>query len=304
MKNNNLKILIINHSTLKQIIIFYAALFLFACHADSPKSATKQQTTKPVAATTQNLIEEKGSTIQERINTPTNFQRNKVAENSFQEYLRTLPLKPAGSKVLYHNGATKPNNEVYEAVVDLAIGTKDLHQCADAVMRLKAEYLWQQKKYDQIHFNFTNGFRVDYTEWMKGKRIKVDGNKTSWINKTTPTNTYQDFWKYLEIIFMYAGTASLEKELISVDIQAAEIGDVLIQGGHPGHAVIIVDKAKNQTTGENIFLLAQSYMPAQEIQILINSENDKLSPWYELKEGAIRTPEWGFESSDLRRFTE
>jgi len=204
--------------------------------------------------------------------------------------------------VLYHNGAVKPNNEVYEAVVDLAIGSKDLHQCADAVMRLKAEYLWHQKQYDQIHFNFTNGFRVDYIKWMQGKRIKVDGNRTSWIKKTTPSNTYEDFWKYLEIIFMYAGTASLEKELISVDINKAKIGDVLIQGGYPGHAVIIVDKAKNDSTGENIYLIAQSYMPAQEIQILKNPENEKISPWFELKEGTIRTPEWRFRSEDLKRF--
>ena len=37
----------------------------------------------------------------------------------------------------------------------------------------------------------------------------------------------------------------------------------------PGHVVLIVDMAENDK-GEKIFMLAQSYMPAQQTQILIN----------------------------------
>ena len=272
-----------------------------ACQLDTPKSENKMPKAKAISVT-QNLIHENGSTIQERFHPPVNYQRTKITENTFAHYLRTLKLKPVGAEVRYHNGATKPNNEVYEAVVDLEIGTKNLHQCADAIMRLKAEYLWRQKEYDRIHFNFTNGFRVDYSEWMQGKRMLVKGNKTSWINKTTPSNTYDDFWNYMELIFTYAGTASLEKELLPVKINEAKIGDVLIQGGHPGHAVIIVDKATNPETQKSVYLLAQSYMPAQELQILKNRTDSKISPWYELGEGTISTPEWTFESGDLRRF--
>lgn len=285
---------------MKAFLIFLAT-FIIGCHSDPPKSETKPAIVKPISIT-KSLTQENGSTIQERFKPPTDFNRTEVPNNSFSQYLRTLKLKPAGAEVLYHNGTTKQNNNVYEAVVDLEIGTKNLHQCADAIMRLKAEYLWYEKKYDQIHFNFTNGFQVDYSEWMKGKRIKVNGNKTSWMEKTSPSNTYQDFWNYLEIIFMYAGTASLEKELQPVQINEASIGDVLIQGGHPGHAVIIVDKATNTKTGKNVYLLAQSYMPAQEIQILKNRTDTAISPWYELTEGNISTPEWAFDSDDLRRF--
>ena len=45
------------------------------------------------------------------------------------------------------------------------------------------------------------------------------------------------------------------------DIKDIEIGDVFIQGGSPGHAVIIVDTAVNKKTGERIMMLVQSYMP-------------------------------------------
>ncbi|MCB0483868.1 MAG: hypothetical protein KDC37_04830 [Flavobacteriales bacterium] len=96
-----------------------------------------------------------------------------------------MPLKPHNSEVAHYDGSTKANYEIYDAVVDLKIGTKDLYQCADAIMRLRAEYLWNQKEFEKIHFNFTNGFRVDYTEWMKGKRLIIKGNSIYWSGPET-----------------------------------------------------------------------------------------------------------------------
>jgi hypothetical protein len=141
-------------------------------------------------------------------------------------------------------------------VVDLPIGSKDLHQCADAIMRLRAEYLYYQKRYDDIHFNFTNGMRVDFNKWMQGYRIKVVGNKTSWIKKSSYSSNYDTFWEYMETIFMYAGTSSLSKELKTKANSLLEIGDIFIKGGFPGHAVIVVDKAE-AADGKVAFLLAQ-----------------------------------------------
>lgn len=249
------------------------------------------------------LINSEGTTIETRFLPPEGFERITASPSSYADYLRKLPLKKNGAEVYYYNGKVKSNNNVYDAVVDLKIGNRDLHQCADAVIRLRAEYLWEQKQYDKIHFNFTNGFRVDYTEWMDGRRILVNGNKTSWIQKTAPSNSYEDFWKYLEIIFSYAGTLSLSKELKSVSIQEIRIGDVFIQGGSPGHAVVVVDIAEQPETKEKLFLLAQSYMPAQEIQILKNPDNQDISPWYSVNfQEVLQTPEWNFLVNDLKRF--
>ena len=75
---------------------------------------------------------------------------------------------------------------------------KDLQQCADAVMRLRAEYLWHSKQYDKIHFNFTNGMRVDYNKWALGYRIKVSDNNTSWYKATGEDYSYSTFRKYLD----------------------------------------------------------------------------------------------------------
>ena len=50
-----------------------------------------------------------------------------------------------------------------------------------------------------------------------------------------------------------------------------------------------------------MFLLAQSYMPAQEIQILRNPVAE--SPWYRAAaSGPLPTPEWPFRYEELRRF--
>jgi hypothetical protein len=249
-----------------------------------------------------NLINEDGKTISDRIVVPKGFERVLVEEGSFGDYLRSLPLKPHGSPVLYFNGDIKPA-EVHVAVLDIDVGDRDLQQCADAAMRLRAEYLYSKGEFERIHFNFTNGFKVEYSKWMQGYRIAIKGNKTSWVKKTSQASDYESFRKYLDIVFAYAGTASLVKELKAASIADMQIGDVFIKGGSPGHCVIIVDMAKNKETGEKLFLLAQSYMPAQEIHILKNPNNDEYNPWYSIKAGeALDTPEWNFSSEQLMKF--
>ena len=218
-----------------------------------------------------------GTTVQTRIALPAGFSRINVKEGSFEEYLRNLPLRPRGSKVHYYDGREKRDTRVY---------------C-------------KQKAYNKIHFNFTNGFRADYTKWAEGYRISVKGNQVSWYKAKEKDYSYKTFRAYLDIVFAYAGTLSLSKELKSIPMASMRIGDVFIQGGSPGHAVIVVDMAENPATGQKLYLLAQSYMPAQDIQILKNPGDSSLSPWYLLKsEGNVITPEWGFTSFDLKRFKE
>jgi hypothetical protein len=242
------------------------------------------------------IINEKATTLETRFNPPVGFERRPVDKRSFGGYLRNLPLKPAGTQVRYYNGAVKPN-DVHQAVVDMEISHKDLQQCADAVMRLRGEYLYAIKAYERISFHLTNGFNMSYTEWMKGNRVVVNGNKTYWQKKTDPSNTYQDFRKYMDFVFTYAGTLSLSKELRRQNIKAISTGDVFIVGGSPGHAVIVVDVAEGLSG--KVFMLAQSYMPAQEIHILKNLNNADISPWYNAVEGALYTPEWTFNTSEL-----
>lgn len=295
--------------TLTFSILLLIGLNSCAQHADSTGIDTSIVSEIKKDSIQHPIINLTGNTLETRINTPLNFERLQGDTNSYASYLRRLPLKPHGSEVMLYDGTHKSNYNVYDAVIDLEIGTRNLHQCADAVMRLWAEYLWTNKRYDEIHFNFTNGFRIDYSKWMQGYRIKINGNHVSWYKSTSPSNTYKTFWKYMELVFSYAGTLSLSKELIPVDINDMKIGDVFIWGGFPGHAILVIDMAINPVTKEKLFLLAQSYMPAQDTQILKNPNNSVLSPWYSLSDlttesiaFGLKTPEWNFDLDHLNRF--
>ncbi|MGZ8552722.1 MAG: DUF4846 domain-containing protein [Chitinophagaceae bacterium] len=211
---------------------------------------------------------------------PAGYERIPSRQGTFGEWLSSIRLKKDNHVYLY-NGSLKKNQSVQFAVLDIPVGKKDLQQCADAVMRMRAGYLFDEKRYTEIVFNDNNG---------KPYAWKGGSNKLAFEN-------------YLENVFGWCGTASLEKQLKPViGYRHIQHGDVFIKGGFPGHAMIVVDIAVNNK-GQKIFMLAQSYMPAQDIHIVKNPVNEKLSPWYELPVGdKIITPEWVFSNSCLRKW--
>lgn len=235
---------------------------------------------------------------------PAQAKRVEVEAESFGDWLRYLPLKQEGSAVYYYNGQRRPDQSGVARVVDLDLGKLDLQQCADATIRLRAEYLYSQNAFKSIHFNFTSGHKVAFDDWAQGRKPKVVGNRVRFTSKTEDMDySYPNFRKYLERIFTFAGTASLDKELPQARIKDLEIGDLFIQGGFPGHAVLVMDIAVEETTGKRYFLLGQSYMPAQDFHILKNTTNPSCSPWYELPFGEqLHTPDWSFSAKDLHRF--
>jgi hypothetical protein len=157
----------------------------------------------------ESLINPEGKHIPTRINTPKDYQREQYPANSFAHYLQSFPLKAHGSKVMLYDGSEKINQYAHVAVLAIDVGRKNLQQCADAIIRLRAEYLWQERKYEEIRFHFTNGFQADYAKWRAGYRIQVNGNRVSWYKRYGETTTYKSFHQYLEKVFIYAGSISL-----------------------------------------------------------------------------------------------
>ena len=245
-------------------------------------------------------------TIAARIDPPEGFERDSLPTGSFADWLRHLPLKPGNPPVMLHDGRLKGNQDAHVAVVDIDVGSQNLQQCADAVIRLRAEYLYSQRRFEDIHFNFTSGDEASYVRWVEGYRPVVHGNDVSWTRSAGRDSSHDAFRDYLNTVFTYAGSYSLSLELMPVeDVEHIAIGDVFILGSFPGHAVIVVDVAAKPRSGDKVFLLAQSYMPAQEIHLLKNPANEALSPWYDTGFGNIlRTPEWIFRPSHLRRWTD
>jgi len=238
-----------------------------------------------------------------RIAVPVGFERVEVVSGSFGEWLRNLPLKPGRPMVHLYDGSLKINQGAHFAVIEIDVGTRDLQQCADAVMRLRAEYLYSRKMFDELSFNFTSGFPCAFEKWAQGFRPVVKGNDVSWSKSASPSSGYESFRSYMNSVFMYAGTYSLSQSMESQPLDDIQAGDVFIKGGFPGHAVIVLDVARNKVTNERIFLLAQSYMPAQEIHVLQNFSSPDRSPWYTNRfTGNLQTPEWTFEQGSLKGF--
>jgi hypothetical protein len=232
------------------------------------------------------------------------FMREKVDSGSFADWLRNLPLKEATEKVRLFNNHLKSNQTVHYRIIDIDVGNKDLQQCSDAVIRLRAEYLYHLNNHEKIHFNFTSGDEAKFTEWINGQRPSIKNDQVTWKNIGTKNSGYSSFRKYLETVFIYSGSYSLKKELVHIsNCNNIDIGDVFIQGGFPGHAVIVADKSVNPESGKIAVLLAQSYMPAQDIHILKNLNEDEINPWYIVRcSNNLYTPEWTFEWNDLYKF--
>lgn len=266
-------------------ILIIALFVLISCISKAGEGAKGS----PPVPDQYTIIDTAGKTIFNRFNPPPGFMRTEIDTSSFGFYLRHLNLKTFGSPVLYYNGQPKNKKNVYISVINMDIGNRDLQQCADAIMRLRSEFLYARQRYRDIHFNFvSDGQARYYEEYNEGD------------------HSYGKFRKYLDYVFSYANTSSLSHELISLDsMEEMQIGDVFIQTGNPyGHAVIVIDMAENPDSGEKVYMLAQSYMPAQDIHVLVNRNNARISPWYILEDTTIETPEWTFYPGDLKRFAD
>ncbi len=209
---------------------------------------------------------------------PPGYIRKAAPDSCFTTWLRNLELKEDKTVYLF-NGQKKRNQEAQFAVLDISVGTRNLQQCADAVIRLRAEFLYSKKRFSEIRFTDNAGT----------------------VYQFSPPFTMNNFQQYLQRVFGMCGSASLSKQLRQTKITNLSVGDVFVRGGFPGHAAIVIDMAENNN-GAIVYLLAQSYMPAQDIHILKNPAKSD-SPWYQLNEDdMIITPEFHFRKTELRRW--
>lgn len=256
---------------LKPLLIAVLA-FSFSCN-NNAVSAYRQQMTEKYGTGKDNPYPR----IKD-IPLPPGFER--VAADPFGLFLRNTALKKDKTVYLF-DGTLKYNQGAQFAVLDITTGNRDLQQCADAVMRLRAEYFYAAKQFDQIGF--------------------IDNNRKSY--RFNAPYSREHFSKYLQQVFGMCGSASLAKQLKPVTVFSKIMpGDVIIRGGFPGHAVLVMDVVENAAK-EKLYLLAQSYMPAQDIHVLINPMDPILSPWYKVTDSkTIETPEYLFYTRELKRW--
>lgn len=234
---------------------------------------------------------------------PAGFKLAKTQSGSFQDWLRNLPMKPKGTPIKLFNGKKKMLQALNAGVLDIDVGSTDLQQCADAVMRLRAEYLYSRKEFQKIHFNYTSGFKAEYAKWREGYKIGVKGNDAYYYKKPKDNDKqYSGFRKYLWNVYNYAGTYSLNKEMIKQSSNNLKEGDVLIIGGFPGHVVMVAAVAENEKK-EKAVLLIQSYMPAQNIHIVKKQLVSGEKVWFkveDLKDKGWNTWEFNYTDEHLK----
>lgn len=190
----------------------------------------------------------------------------RASADAYGAYLRALPLHPDGRQVLTYDGRAVAMDAA--RVVDMPVGTRDLQQCADSALRLRAT--WERATGHAPAFHFTSGDLSSWAAWAKGTRPKVSGNTVTFVAgaaKADSSDTAFEAW--LTNLYTYAGTRSLPLDTVAVPgnpVDAVRPGDLVNQPGSPGHAVVILDVA---TAGDRAWVLVgQGYMPAMDFHVL------------------------------------
>lgn len=291
--------------TMKKIISgIVTAMILLGCTQEKTSSNIPSQETKDIASESSVQINKDKNTVRERFSPPENYQWQQENPDSFGYFIENFKLKPYGSQILRYDESPISTQHLHEAIFDIDTGNKDLQQCADAVIRMRAEYLYKLKKTDEIKFHFTSGHPLSWNDYKNGTRAFVNGNSVSFRKTANFDDSYQSFRNYLDLIFNYAGTISLNKETKQV-LKSSDLktGDILITPGSPGHVVFIAGVCKNKA-GKKLFLLSEGFTPAQSIHLLSNPFQKNISPWYDLdvKTSETKTARYIFKPTNFRSF--
>ncbi|WCO01077.1 DUF4846 domain-containing protein [Psychroserpens ponticola] len=290
---------------MKNLLIVIATLITLitlAAGAMQFKPVEHVSNTSFAALNTASLINEDGLTILSRVNAPKGYVRVSYEKGSFQEYLRNYNLKSFGSKIINYDDSPYFWQRGHIGVLEIPVPKNGLQQCADALIRIRSEYLWDNNRKDEIGFNFTSGHYCSWENYALGYRPNINGNKVTFNKMATANHSKENFYKYLNLIYMYSGTLSLYNELKSIDDSDLQLGDMLIKGGSPGHIVMICDEVVNDK-GQKLFLLFQGNTPAQSVHLVKNLVNSKISPWYQLEQNAIvPVSNYIFNSAKFVRF--
>ncbi|MBT2623182.1 DUF4846 domain-containing protein [Chryseobacterium sp. ISL-6] len=286
-----------------KILLTITLTTILSCNNDKTsgiKSGTKENSAPKTLVT----INKDKNTIKNRFSTPDGYEWINEKPETFGYFLENFKLKPYESPILKYDGTPISTQHLHEAVFDIDTGNKDLQQCADAVIRLRAEYLFKIKKFDDIKFHFTNGDLVSWNDYKNGIRAYINGNSVSFRKTASFDDSYQNFRNYLELIFNYAGTISLNKETTPITKNTdLKTGDILITAGSPGHVVLITGICRNKE-GKSLFLLSEGFTLAQSIHLLSNPFDKNISPWYDLDVNApeTKTARYVFKPTNFRSF--
>jgi hypothetical protein len=222
-------------------------------------------------------------TLSEAFPPPTGAER--LPADPWGAWLQALPLAAADTPVLTHDGRVVHH---HARVIDLPLVPGDLQQCADSLIRLRGE--WLRGLGQPVAFHATSGDLISWSRVQAGEVPYAEGNGLRW----RPGKASWE--RYLALVFTWAGSASLQRHDTQATGEPPRPGDLLIEGGFPGHAVQILDVA---THGARTWVLvAEGYMPAQSFHLELGPHDG----WW-LWEDGIDLGHWSFAPEHLRRWS-
>ncbi len=252
------------------------------------KATTTENPTKYANADISAWINKTGTTVGTRFKTPAGFQRMIYDEDSYAYYVQNLPLKAYGTQMYEYDGDLVENQSWCASVIVTEFHKRGWLQCADCVMKLVGDYLYEHERYSDIVFDNATGNRLKYTSWVGGDYSK------------------SKYEKYMTEVYYSANTSSFKAQNESVRLGLKNIfpGAYFIMDKDSkhtyGHAVFVIDVAKNPKTGEVAFLLAQGSTPSQDMHVFLNPLHPN-DPWYYSSEigATFAIPFWIFDTKNL-----
>ncbi len=190
---------------------------------------------------------------------PEGFERIESTPESYQAFLRGLPLKKNNRVTLWNGEHLPPGYYNSLAVLDLPLlFDSDLEQCADFSMRLWADYLKSINALDKLAL-------YDY-----------HGNPKPFAKAN------KEYRAYLRWHMAYSNSYSIKSGAQNVaSLSDLRVGDMYVQNidGGIGHVSVVIDHATD-AKGKHAYLIGYSYMPAQQFHIEDAKNQDSLGGWF------------------------
>lgn len=158
------------------LIVILAIGYGFMNLSESGKRVASVVTTYVIPSS---LINEEGMTIKTRVKVLDGFKRKQPQPGSFSSYIQSYRLMSAAAKVINYDGKPYVYQAVHVGVLEVPVPKNGLQQCADALIRLRTEYLWEQDRKEEIGYNFTSGHYCSWLKYADGYRPKINGNKVT-----------------------------------------------------------------------------------------------------------------------------
>jgi hypothetical protein len=221
---------------------------------------------------------------------------------SWTEWLRLLPLAAPGTPVRNYRGeiVVPGDDEHLAAVVAMDLGTQNVQQGADVVLRLHAEWRWWVKDLRMLYLSDAK-VELPLQKWVAGERLVAREGKPTWIRQAEPKPKldYADFRAYLDSVFTWSDSEALLADSVPLAPESLEPGAFFLHEGPPAEVLIVLDVAASPA-GKRAMLLAQGLNPAEDIHVI---RPNRTSLWFPVRtDQPVRVPRAkAYSWKELRR---